>query len=343
MMLLIAVITFLFFIVFKDISVHEIINNLRKTNFNYILLAFICAIVFVVCESLNLYRLLKALKCPINCLSAFKFAAIGFFFSSITPSSSGGEPAQLLFMSKNKIPLPEAYITLLIELFTYQFVTCLIAVFGFIYNYELLINNIGNIRYLVFLGLIINFLIMLFLLFMIFTKKIATKIAKLIYLFLKKISYKNAENFYHKLLNHIKKYHQCSIYIKKNKKLLIKNIITEILRMLAYYSITYFVYRSFGLKDYNVLTIILLQSVLYISVSSLPLPGAMGASEGAFLKIFRIVFGSELLSSAMVISRAISFYLLVIFTGISLFFFIILEKKNNKTVHKSVLINKKIN
>ena len=54
-----------------------------------------------------------------------------------------------------------------------------------------------------------------------------------------------------------------------------------------------------------------MQSVLYTTVSSLPLPGAIGISETVFLSIFKPAFG-DALNGAMLLSRGITFYLYVI-------------------------------
>ena len=46
----------------------------------------------------------------------------------------------------------------------------------------------------------------------------------------------------------------------------------------------------------------------YPTVASLPLPGAVGASEGGFLRMFTLLFGPERLMPALLLSRGISFY-----------------------------------
>ena len=52
--------------------------------------------------------------------------------------------------------------------------------------------------------------------------------------------------------------------------------------------------------------------MLYVSVSSMPLPGAVGISEGAFLGIYGTVFGTMLVSGATILNRAVNFYLYVL-------------------------------
>lgn len=58
----------------------------------------------------------------------------------------------------------------------------------------------------------------------------------------------------------------------------------------------------------------------------MPLPGAVGVSEGGFLGIFKFLFPVNLLTSAMLLSRGISFYLCVLISGISVLYFTLRKK-----------------
>ena len=68
----------------------------------------------------------------------------------------------------------------------------------------------------------------------------------------------------------------------QNPGLMGKMLATAFLQLLAFYSIPYFIYQSLGLSGFHWLTITSIQAVLYISVSALPLPGAVGVTEGGF-------------------------------------------------------------
>ena len=65
---------------------------------------------------------------------------------------------------------------------------------------------------------------------------------------------------------------------------------------------------------------IALQAVLFLSVSSLPLPGAVGLSEGGFLLLYQTVFPAAVLPGAMLLSRSVSFYLFLLLIGVFLAF-----------------------
>lgn len=237
---------------------------------------------------------------------------------------------QLYFMNKDKLQISKCTLALLIELLSFQFVTLFLALLGFIFNYDLLLNSIGNIKFLLVFGFTVNIVIQVFLVIMIFSKKMGNSLIELFYKILKKFHYKKADDLYERSLIQMQEYHECAEYLSHHKVLLLKTILTTLVQMSIYHSIPFFIYRSFGLTEYSIFTFIIIEAVLYISVASLPLPGAMGASEGAFMVIFKMFFPASILSSAMIISRGISFYLFVIISLIFIIGFIIFDKYKSR-------------
>ena len=97
--------------------------------------------------------------------------------------------------------------------------------------------------------------------------------------------------------------------------------------MYVYYTIPYWVYRSLGLNSLGIIDIIFTQSLLFCSVSSIPLPGSVGISESAFISIYNRIFGSTLLTSATILNRFINFYSFIIIALICVIYSFIRVKK----------------
>ena len=62
---------------------------------------------------------------------------------------------------------------------------------------------------------------------------------------------------------------------------------------------------------------IMLQSIVSLAVSAVPLPGAVGASESGFLVMFSGFLSSSQLLPVMVLSRGISFYGFLVVSGLA--------------------------
>lgn len=322
-----------FFVVFKNNDINLILNNIYKTDFKFIFIGILCMFAFISGEGINIRRVLKTTGHDVSFISSFKYACVGFFFSSITPSSTGGDPAQLYFMAKDGLSISHSALALLVELSSFQAVLCVLSLIGLIINFDILMNSVSSMKYFMFLGMIINIFYLTFLIMMIFSKVSVTKIINLVYKMLKKIHYKKSDLFYDKCLKQIDEYHECSVYLKNHKLILFKIFLTTLVQMILYYSVPYFVFKSLGLQGENFFTFVFLQASLSMAVSYMPMPGTVGASEGAFMLMFKSLFPTSILGSAMLISRGLSFYLFVIVTGLFILLNIIYDKlcKKNKS------------
>ncbi len=315
-----------FYVIFKDNNITEILEIITKVDKKFVLLAIVCMFWFVFSEGINIYRTLKLLGCKISLKSGIKYALVGFFFSSVTPGATGGDPAQLYYMKKDGLPIGNSALAILTEFSSFQFVTIIMSIVGFIINYRFIENSVGNIKYLLMLGVTINAIILVVILLMIFSKKVIIGLVSFVSKILEKLHYKKVREFKFKCFRQIKEYKNGSSLLIKNKRVLLKIILTTIVQVILYHSIPYFIYLSFGLNTASFFQFLTLQAVLYISVSAIPLPGAVGISEGGFLIIYKLLFSASLLSSAMLLSRGISFYLFVIISGVSMLVFTFKKK-----------------
>ena len=338
----IALISVTFFILFKDSSVSNILISLKSVNLFYIFIGIICMFIFIICEGINIRRMLKIFSYDISVFQGLKYSFVGFFFSSITPSASGGQPMQVYYMKRDNINISHSSLVLLMELASFQIVTVTIAVIGIIANLDFIMNLNYTMRILIFLGLLINLLIICFIILAIFSKKFTMKLAELFLRLISILKFIDVEKIRKQVKEQISQYQQGAILIIENKYIFIKVLLITIIQIGAMYSITFFVYKAFGLDDFSFFTVFLIQAILFISVSAIPLPGAVGTSEGSFLTLFKTLFPSSSLSSAMLLSRGISFYLFVIISGIVVASIILLKSKSSIKCSKGSLTNEKI-
>ena len=303
-----------FYILLKDQNFNELYLVLMSVKKQYILIAILAMCIYVTCESINTRRVLKALDENISFFKSIKYTLIGFFFSSITPAASGGQPMQIYYMCKEGISVSHSTLALLIQLSTFQIATISFALISLFFNYRLLD---GALIGLFILGITLNSTALILLLIGICSKKLSMGLINVAVKLLKLLKVKNLEDKKAKLEEEVKKYQDSADYIKSHKFVILKNLLTTCVQVIAFYSVTYWVYCSFGLNAESMFRVITIQALLYATVSGIPSPGAVGVTEGGFVKIFKSVFPLETISSAMILSRGVSFYLLVIVCGIT--------------------------
>ena len=320
---LLIILTFCLILKDQDLSkIFDIVMNVKK---EYILVAIIAMSVYIVCESINIGRILKGLGEKTKFLQNIKYTLIGFFFSSITPAASGGQPMEIYYMHKDNISVAHSTLTLLMHLCSFQIVSISFGIISAIIHFDILKSGL---IYLFILGIVLNSSALALLAIAIFSKRLSEGLIKLAVKVLKFFRIRNIEAKQEKLENELAAYQTSAVYIKEHKTLMIKTILTTAVQLLAYYSVPYWVYLAFGLSDYNIWQVLTLQAVLYATVSGIPSPGSVGVSEGGFLGIFKRVFPETIISSAMILSRGVNFYLLIIVSMGTVLFDTIRDEKS---------------
>lgn len=309
--LLIIIITF--YILLKDQDLLQILDIISSVKIQYVIIGIICMFLYITCEAINIGRTLKKLNEKTTFLKNMKYALIGFFFSSITPAASGGQPMQIYYMHKDNISISNSTLSLLINLSSMQIITISFALISLMFNYKYL-NRFLIIFFIV--GVLLNLSALILLLIGIFSKKMTNGLVNISIKVLKFFKVKNIDSKKKKLEKELVKYQDSAVYIKNNKLLIVKILLTTLVEFTLYYSVTYWTYRALGLSECNILEIITMQSVLYATVSGIPSPGAVGVTEGAFMEIFRFVYPQAVMSSAVLLNRGINFYFFVMFSGV---------------------------
>ena len=65
---------------------------------------------------------MRSIRQKIKLMHCFLYSFVGFFFSCITPSATGGQPAQIYYMKKDKLSIPVSTLVLMIVTITYKLV-----------------------------------------------------------------------------------------------------------------------------------------------------------------------------------------------------------------------------
>lgn len=302
-----------FYLIFKDQNVLEILNIAVSVKKRYILVAIIAMCLYLLGETINITRILKELGEKSTFLRNIRYTLIGFFFSSITPAASGGQPMEIYYMHKEKTAVANSTLALLVHLTSFQIVTITLGILSTILHFEIVKSGL---IYLVVLGILLNSTALTLLAISIFSKRLSKGLINFAVKVLRFFRIPNIEKKQESLEKELEKYQESAVYIKEHKKLMIKTLVTTFIQVIIYYSIPYWVYLAFGFTGYNFFQIVTLQAMLYATVSGIPSPGAVGVSEGAFIEIFKGVFPATMMNSAILLNRGASFYLFVIISAI---------------------------
>jgi uncharacterized protein (TIRG00374 family) len=318
---------------FKGQDLSPIIQNIKRVNKMYLTAGFISVIVFVCCEAVIIKYLLAVVKIKWPLYKCIRYSFVGFFFSCITPSATGGQPAQIYYMHKEGLDIPTSTIILMLVTIQYKFVLVFIGGVLVLFGQGLISTLTPEVQFYLLFGLGLNVFCVIFMSFLVFWPNIARFLMVRLYMILYKLHIiKKIYPRLKSLKKSMDEYQAASNFLKQNKMSFFNVFGISLFQRLLLFYVTYIVYKSFGLSGHSALEITLLQAIISISVDMLPLPGGMGISEHLFSRIFVPIFGSTALTlSAMLISRGISYYGLILISATITIFTHIITAKNTPT------------
>ena len=289
---------------------------IRRADPLYLLLGLLCMFAFVSCEACNTHLVLGSLgkKLPFgHCLQS---AFVGFYFSSIPPSATGGQPAQVYYMQRDKVPLSLASLNFLLITVCYQAVMLGYGGAMFLLQRDFVSQNVKGIGILLVYGIAVNGLCIVGITCAMFSHKLVRRFCYFVLRLLCRLRLcKHFEETAARLDSQLEQYREGAAHIRRHPTVLLRVLLYTVAQLTALYLVPVCVYKALGLSGYSALQILAVQALLTVAVSSLPLPGAVGAQEGGFVTLFRLFFGAELVLPAMLMSRGISFYAFLLISG----------------------------
>ena len=236
-------------------------------------------------------------------------------------------------MKKDGIKIGFSTLIMLIITIAFKAVQVLLAVAFLLFNFGFIKLHVGRLWWLLLIGFILNIAYIAGLVFIFYKPLWARKMGiKLINLLtrIRILKEKNNEKYINKIKRICDNYMIGSEYIKSNVHTVINIFLITLVQRLFLLAVTWIVYKSYGLSGTGFWNIIALQTMIGVAVEMLPLPGAAGVTEGCFTYMFMSIFTAELVKPAMLLSRGLSFYLLLIMSALVTFVAHFIVMRNDK-------------
>lgn len=307
---LVVVFALTIYAVFHGQDPQKLMNNIRLADLRILLpLGIALVLIFIWFEALIFWYLFKAFDIRLKMGRCYLYAFIGYFFSCITPSASGGQPAQLVYMRKDKIPTAEATLVLLIDSIIYKLVLVVVGLGVFILRPPKIIAALEPVMFWMWIGMGLNIIGITFMVLFIFFPGVIHWMLELLLKILTKLPFiKIKKDIFQRLDRMMERYQKAARFILGHKWIIFKAFLMTILWRFAIFAVTALTYVAFHLHGTGLVSIMVLQCMISLAADMLPLPGGMGITERLFLQVFAPVFGGRLVLPAMVLSRGISYY-----------------------------------
>lgn len=299
--------------VFREQSLAAVVSALGQVRPRYVALGLLLMFCFVGCEAMCSRTTLRKLGDPVPFRRCLGYAFTGFVFSSITPSASGGQPAQVCCMARDGIPAAHGALTMLLNAVCYQVATLGLAVGAMVWRPALLHDLGGGLGFLLGMGAAVMVFLSFGMLSFLFAPRPAGALCNwVLELGARLRLVRDLPAARARLERQMEEYRRGAACLRLAPTLLPRLLGLTVLQLVSVYLVPGVVYGAFGLSGRSILELVAMQAILTLAVGFLPLPGAVGAAEGAFLRGYALFFGTELVAPAMLTSRGISFYIFLL-------------------------------
>lgn len=304
------------FFIFSEGGFIDLINSGLKINITWLLIAIFVHILNIALDMTIIYLFLKETCDNMSLYKAFICSMTGQFFCAVTPSATGGQPMQVVSMSRMDIKPSKTVAALIQKFLVWQFTlstVCIIAVaarFGFFSQYldpPMWVMSI--------LGFSAQIVLIVALLLASFCKPVTTKVVNAVITFAGKLHIvKNPEEKKKSVGETLTSFHDNNKTLNNNKELLVKVYAITAVQMIAFFLVPYCIARSFGI-DCNVFDMLCAQAYVNMVSCLVPLPGGSGAAEYCFSVFFGSYFTKLTIKSAILLWRTITYYGTIVFTA----------------------------
>lgn len=331
------------YILIANGDIEQIPALIEKMNMNYFWVAMALMFVYLIANGVQIRDLVKSTGYTVNYLQAFFLGVVGMYYGLLTPFATGGQPGQIYVMKKQYgIPVTVGTSVTLKKSIVYQVTITLLVIGMFIYQLPFLTKTEPKLLPLIIIGVMCNLVGSIFFALALYNARFLLGIMKLLLNFITKFRLFQKLNK-EKIYTMVSEYAEVMNGLKKKKMLMLRQIVITTIQHILFFSVTYFVYLSFGYSGAPFMKIFALQVILYTVVSFVPTPGGAGASELGFYAIFTSFFTTEVLIYATIMWRVVNYYAIILFGGILILINSLLNKRKNSRDTKTRLHNLKYN
>ncbi len=267
-------ITFIAFFAIFRISGKNVFSILRAKS-EFVIIALLLHSLFWTFWALRLRFIAKIIDGDLEYKNAFTITLASNFFAAITPSSAGGEPIRVIYLSKNGINAGKATAIVLIErlvdsVFFVTFLVVLLVITDFALGLGFKVGG-------VFLIALFIFILLLYELF-----KYPERIKRLLGVLRKRLS----ERVYLKIEREVWNFREALVdLLMGSKKHILALFILTAFIWIPEFLVPSYILMAFDLQPHFLLS--LTSQAIIVVISLIPLtPGSSGIAEGSFFYLY---------------------------------------------------------
>lgn len=292
----------------KNFSADILIQFIRESNKGWLFASALCMFGFIFFEGYALVRIVKSLGYKKSAGHGTVYGAADVYFSAITPSASGGQPASAYFMMKDGMPGTTVTVALLLNLIMYTLALLTLGLICVIFRLDLFAGFSFFSKALIIVGVVV-LVVLAFVFFMLIKKaSILYKFCNAVLVFLEKIHLlRHGQKKRDKLNRTMDEYQECARIVGGKWDMLFEVYLWNLLQRLSQIAVSFMIFRATGVGIKESLDVCVIQTLVAVGSNSVPIPGSMGVADYLMLDGFSQVVG-ENATTMELLCRGMTFY-----------------------------------
>ena len=312
-------------------SLESIWESLKQANPIWLGAAVACMVLFVLLECVALGQILRGIGYPQSLRRTLLYSTSDIYFSAITPSATGGQPASAYFMVKDGVPAGAAAVALLLNLIFYTVALVVLGLGAVIarpslfFQLRLASKILIGVGFAIQVGLTVLFFALL------------GKGPWVFGVLRRFVCFLHRKKLIHRLEHRLEKldvaqreYESCARVMKSKPGTFLTALIWNILQRAAQLAVPMCLYLALGGNGAGAGMLFATQCLVVLGYAPVPVPGAMGVADFLMLDAFSCLSFITLEDAFRLemLSRGLSFYICVAFSGVvTLIGYLLLRKR----------------
>ncbi len=315
----------------KQFSFLLFVDFISQSDKLFLLGAVLCMFGFVWFGGISIHRMVLRLGYSSTLPASMVYGATDVYFSAITPSASGGQPACAYYMMKKKIPGSVTTVVLITNLMMYTLVLFLLGSLCLFLRIDLFISFSVLSKILIISGIIILAGLTFVFYLLLCKDEILYRICDWGLRFFAHLRLlRNLESKREKLQKVMEEYRLCANTIREQQGMLLETFFWNIIQRISQLGVVSLAFLATGQSIKKAIDVWFVQCFVALGSNCIPVPGAMGVADYLMLDGYHMIVGKDLATHMELLCRTLSFYGCVGVSGVIVLVAILMRKVKDR-------------
>ena len=174
----------------SGLSFQEFVEAIKHANVLWLIPAVLCMFCFIWFEGHSLTLISRSMGYPVQHRKGFLYASADIYFSSITPSATGGQPASAYFMYIDGLPAEVVTAALILNLTMYTLAIITLGLLSVLFFPSIFFQFPLSCKVMILFGIVSMVLLALSFIILLKKKVVLLKISSIIFYLLRKLHFR---------------------------------------------------------------------------------------------------------------------------------------------------------